>query len=425
VHSGHPPFTADLPLSAAGVSLPRVPLSPKAHPNTGFAWLRMIGALVVVVDHSASLTDASRLTVFPTSWNLSPGYIALMGFFAMSGYQISDSWRQDPCWWRFSVKRVLRLWPPLLLVVLVTALVIGPLVSTSDLSQYLSARATWGYVVHNAGLYTLQHRLPGVFVNNPWPWSANGAIWTLPMELTGYLLVLGFGVAGLLRRAPWSTIALLLTLVGLDRRFEASIGRPGHGGSLLQVPIGSMVSFLVAFSIGMVLHAYRDRIPLSPFLAWSLVGLQIAVHTTAVGAFTLPFMAGYGALVLTFHWPARLEGYDSWVLGSYGLYLWAFPVQQLLIMAGADTQWLLTVTALPSAYLCGWLSWRYVEAPTLSLRRYLPRREPRPTAARPITTSSGPPSPDTSRADPRQRLAKLREQPEPAERETTVPAASA
>jgi peptidoglycan/LPS O-acetylase OafA/YrhL len=76
------------------------------------------------------------------------------------------------------------------------------------------------------------------------------------------------------------------------------------------------------------------------------------------------------------------------------LYVWAFPVRQLLIMAGADTQWSLTVTALPLTYLCGWLSWRYIEAPTLSLRRYLPHF-------------------------PR------RERPDPAEREEAVPAASA
>lgn len=368
-----------------------MPQPPKAHPNTGFAWLRLIGALTVVIDHSAPLTDSSRLTVFPNSWNLSPGYIALMGFFAMSGYQISDSWRQDPSWLRFSAKRVLRLWPPLLVVVLVTALVIGPLVSTLNLAEYFSARGTWGYIVHNAGLYTLQHRLPGVFDHNPWPWSANGAIWTLPMELTGYLLVLGFGVAGLFRRAPWLTVVLMLALIGLDRRFDASIGNPGHGGSFLQVPIGSLVSFLVAFSIGMVLHAYRGKIPLSPFAAWLLVGLQIAVHTTKAGAVTLPFMAGYGALVLAFHWPARLEGYDSWVFGSYGLYVWGFPVQQLLIMAGADTQWSLTMTALPLTYLCGWLSWRYIEAPTLSLRRYFPR--PR-SDKHPCTEQKGPQSSD-------------------------------
>ncbi len=394
---------------------PRAATPVKAHPNTGFAWLRMIGALIVVVDHSAPLTDPSRLTAFPASWNLSPGYVALMGFFAMSGYQISDSWRQDPSWWRFSAKRVLRLWPPLLFVVLVTALVIGPLVSTLTLTGYLSAHATWGYIVNNAGLYTLQHQLPGVFVDNPYPWSVNGSIWTLPMELTGYLLVLGFGALGLFRRAPWLTIVLMLALVALDRRFEASIGNPGDGGSFLQVPIGSMVAFLVAFSIGMVLHAYRDRIPLSPRVAWSLVGLQIAVHTTEVGALTLPFMAGYGAIVLAFHWPARLEGYDSWVFGSYGLYVWAFPVQQLLIMAGVDKQWSLTVTALPLSYLCGWLSWHYIEQPTLSLRRYLRRRKPRPKASRPSAAS---------------RLRRLSQPapsspPSPPEREPSVPVASA
>jgi peptidoglycan/LPS O-acetylase OafA/YrhL len=380
---------------------PRVPPPARADPNTGFAWLRMIGALTVVVDHSAPLTDPSRLTVFPTSWNLSPGYIALLGFFAMSGYQISDSWRQDPSWWRFSAKRVLRLWPPLLFVLLVTALVIGPLVSTLRLTEYLSARDTWGYIVHNAGLYTLQHQLPGVFVDNPWPWSVTGSIWTLSMEVTGYLLVLGFGAAGLFRRAPWLTIVLMLALVTLDRRCGAGIGNTGECGSFLEVPVGSTVAFLVAFSIGMVVHAYRGRIPLSPLVAWALVGLQIVVHTTQAGALTLPFMAGYGAIVLAFHWPARLEGYDSWVMGSYGLYVWAFPVQQLLIMAGVDTQWPLTVTALLLTYLCGWLSWRYIESPTLSLRRYLRRREPR------------------------HRLARRTVQPEPPQREPSVTAASA
>jgi len=356
----------------------RDPKRMRAHPNTGFGWLRMIGSLIVVIDHSAPLTDASRLTIFPTSWNLSPGYIALMGFFAMSGYQISDSWRQDPSWWRFSIKRVLRLWPPLLVVVIVTAVVIGPLVSTRTPGEYFSAKETWGYIINNAGLYTLQHRLPGVFDGNPWPWSANGSLWTLPMEVTGYLLVLGFGVFALFRRARWLTVVLVLVLVVLDRRFDASIGNPGDGGSFLQVPIGSMTSFVVAFSIGMVLHAYRDVIPLSPRISWLLVGIHAVAYTADLEALTLPFMAGYGAVVLAHHWPARLEGYDNWIFGSYGLYIWAFPVQQLLIMAGADKQWSLTVTALPLTYLCGCLSWRFIEVPTQSLRRYLPRRAAQP-----------------------------------------------
>ncbi|MGH4017967.1 MAG: acyltransferase family protein [Pseudonocardiaceae bacterium] len=351
----------------------------RADPNTGFAWLRMIGALTVVVDHSTPLTDPSRVTVLPESWNLSPGYIALMGFFAMSGYQISDSWRQDPCWWRFSAKRVLRIWPPLLVVVICTAVVIGPLVTRLPTRDYFASNGTWGYIVNNAGMYTLQHELPGVFTGNPYPWSANGAIWTLPMELTGYLLVLAFGLVALIRRSRWLTVVLLLAMVALDRRFQYTPGEPGGGGSFLSVPIGALTAFLVAFALGMVLHAYRDKIPLSPAVALALVGLQIAVQQTDAGPFMLPLMAGYGAVVLAHHWPARLEGYGRWVYGSYGAYVWGFPIQQLLIMAGVTQRWYLALLAVPLAYVVGCLSWRYVEEPTMSLRRYLtPRRRPAP-----------------------------------------------
>ncbi|WP_245733794.1 hypothetical protein [Lentzea jiangxiensis] len=63
--------------------------------ETGFAWLRLVGAVLVVVEHSFPLIDPSRIGMFPKSWNLSPGYFALMAFFAMSGYQIADSWHRD------------------------------------------------------------------------------------------------------------------------------------------------------------------------------------------------------------------------------------------------------------------------------------------------------------------------------------------
>jgi len=367
-----------------------------ADPITGFAWLRLIGSLLVVIEHCAPLTNPSRLTLLPESWGFSPGYTALMGFFAMSGFQIADSWQRDPCWWRFAGKRVLRIWPPLLAVVIVTALVIGPLVTTLSVREYFASSATWGYIVNNAGLYTLQHPLPGVFENNPYPWSANGSLWTLPMELTGYLIVFGLGLVAAFTRYRWLTVVALIALVALDRRFEASIGDPGTGGGFLSLPIGSAVAFLVAFAVGVVLVAYRDVVTLSPAVAWALVGIHVAVVTTEIGPFTLPFVAGYGAVVLAHHWPSRLAGYDQWVYGSYGLYIWAFPLQQLLIMAGLDRQWSLTLAAVPAAYVAGLLSWRYVEEPTMSLRRYLAPRRRRPRAPAPTAALGAIPAPVSS-----------------------------
>lgn len=361
----------------------------RADPNIGFAWLRMLGALTVVVDHSMPLLHPDHLTIFPASWNASPGYVALMGFFAMSGYQIQDSWSRDPSWWRYSARRLLRILPPLLLVVAVTVLVIGPLVTEWPVGDYFSSPQTWRYLVGTSLLFLLQHRLPGVFDGNPYPWSANGALWTLPMEMLGYVIVL---VVGLVMALGASRLVMFLALGGmvtLDAMWRATMGDHGGGGSLLQVPLGSTVSFLVPFVVGMLLHAYREKVRYLPWLAIGLFAVWVAVSQTPASRYVLPFMASYGAVTLAMHWPKRLERFGPWVYGSYGTYIWAFPIQQLIIIAGVDQVWLLVLLAVPAAYVAGQLSWRFVEEPTQRLRRYLPKPKRAPVAKpRPVVPSS-------------------------------------
>jgi peptidoglycan/LPS O-acetylase OafA/YrhL len=352
-------------------------IGPKQHadPNLGFAWLRMAGAITVVIDHSSPLVHPERLTVFPAAWQVSPGYIALMGFFAMSGFQIQDSWLRDPSWWRFSARRLLRILPPLVFVLLVTVFVIGPLFTTWSAGDYWSSLQTWRYLVGNTVLFLLQHILPGVFFNNPYPWSVNGAIWTLPMEVVGYALVLIVGVVIALGVSRWVLFPLFAALVVTDGFMQATFGYTGHAGSFLQVPIGSMVAFMVPFALGVILRTFRDRIPFLPLPAIALFVAWLALHQTPLDRYLLAAMASYGAIVLAHHWPKRLEGSDRWVIGSYGLYIWAFPVQQMIIAGGVRNQWVLMACAVPAAYLCGLLSWRFIEEPTQRLRRFL--RAPR------------------------------------------------
>jgi peptidoglycan/LPS O-acetylase OafA/YrhL len=368
----------------------RAELKRHADPNTGFAWLRLAGATTVVIDHSSPLVHPERLTIFPAVWHASPGYVALMGFFAMSGFQISDSWQRDPSWWRFSARRLLRILPPLVFVLMVTVFVIGPLVTTWSMHDYWSARQTWRYLVGTTVLFLLQHRLPGVFEDNPYPWSVNGALWTLPMEVVGYGIVL---VVGLLIAFGVTRLVLFPLLAGLlvlDGTFQATFGYGGNAGSLLQVPIGSLVSFMVPFVLGVILHTYRGRIPLRPWAALVLFGAWLAAHSTPADRFLLAVAAAYGAIVLAHHWPKRLERDGRWVYGSYGMYIWAFPIQQLIIAAGVRDQWVLMTCAVPAAYLSGLLSWCFVEEPTQRLRRYL--RPPRaPTIHPPIEPRPGAP----------------------------------
>lgn len=366
-----------------GRSAPRERAGRVADINIGFAWLRLLGACTVVIDHCAPLVEPSRLTIFPASWEASPGYIALMGFFAMSGYQISDSWARDSSWWRFSARRALRLLPPLFVVVALTVLVIGPLFTTWSVPDYFSHEQTWRYLVFTTILFPLQHDLPGVFGDNPYPFSVNGSLWTLPMEAIGYVIVLLVGLAIAKGATRATSLIVLASMLVLDGMAQATIGSNGAAGSLLGVPAGSLVAFLVPFVLGMVFHTYRDRIRFLPVVAFLLLGAWLAMHGTIVGRFLLPLMAAYGAMVLAHHWPQRLAVDPKWYFGSYGMYIWAFPIQQMIVAAGVGNEWLLMALALPASYLCGVASWLFVEAPTQRLRRFL---RARPVPAPPAET---------------------------------------
>ncbi|GAA4529314.1 acyltransferase family protein [Amycolatopsis samaneae] len=352
-----------------------------AHPNVGFAWLRMIGAIIVIVDHSMPLLHPQRLTIFPASWHMSPGYIALMGFFAMSGYQIQDSWARDPSWWRFTTRRLLRIMPPLIFVLLVTVFVLGPLVTTWSAHDYWTHIQTWRYLVGTTVLFYLQHQLPGVFTENPYPFSVNGAIWTLPMEMLGYGLVLVVGLIILIGVPRWFLFLVLGGMVGADSVLRATFEYHGAGGSLLVVPIGSTVSFLVPFVIGMVLRAYRHRVPFRPLYAVILFAGYLALSQTPASRYALAISAAYGAITWAMNWPKRLESTGKYVYGSYGTYIWGFPIQQLFILAGVRQVWLLILLAVPTAYLVGQLSWNYLEKPTLRLRQFLTTPTPVAPAA--------------------------------------------
>lgn len=350
------------------------PVRELADPTLGFAWLRLIGATLVVIDHSAPLVHPDRLTIFPASWHMSPGYVALMAFFAMSGYQISDSWARDPSWWRFCFRRALRIYPPLIVVVVVTVLLIGPMFTTWELQDYRTHEQTWRYLLFTSLMFPLQHWLPGVFADNPYHGSANGSLWTLPMEVVGYGIVLVCGVLVAVGATRLILVPLLGALFVLDGIGGASFGSGGGLGSWASIPLAALVSFMVPFVLGMLAYAYRDRIPLRPSIAWGLFAVWLVAHWTPAGRFVLPVMAAYGAIVLATRWPKRLDIAPRWYFGSYGMYIWAFPVQQMIVAAGVRNEWVLMALAIPAAYVCGVLSWVYVEAPTQRLRKFLPAR---------------------------------------------------
>src|SRR4051812_40176309 len=149
---------------------------------------------MVLVTHAFALTGRDEPMVAGTTI----GGLGVAIFFGLSGYLVARSWDRDPRAPAFLAKRFLRLWPALAVFVLVTALLIGPLVTVASLSGYF-ADGVGRYLGINLVFGSVEN-LPGVFAHNPVHGRIAGTLWTIPVEVKAYLLILLLGAAGVLRR---------------------------------------------------------------------------------------------------------------------------------------------------------------------------------------------------------------------------------
>src|SRR5205823_1822192 len=128
----------------------------------GFGLMRIAAALMVIVAHSfpiaAGLPDP---TWHSRQVDLSFGSGAVDIFFVISGYLVTASWIRDPHPFRFSVRRIARIWPGLLMMLVVTTWVIGSLVTSLPLVSYLTHPGTVRYFLASAVLLPAWD-LPGV-----------------------------------------------------------------------------------------------------------------------------------------------------------------------------------------------------------------------------------------------------------------------
>src|SRR4051812_854979 len=131
-----------------------------------FDVLRLVAALLVVFHHSFALTGTDApLQSIEEKTHISWGTAGVLIFFAISGFLIPRSWTYDPRAVSYTIKRALRLLPALVLSLILTALVLGPLVTSLDTSDYLQDPGTKAYVFLNSTMWTV-YQLPGVFTDN-------------------------------------------------------------------------------------------------------------------------------------------------------------------------------------------------------------------------------------------------------------------
>lgn len=291
------------------------------------------------------------------------GEVGVLMFFVISGFLVTKSFLSRRDLLSYLEARILRIFPALAVAVLFGVFVIGPVATTAPLSVYFSDQQTVRHVVNNITLTTPEWGLPGVFVTNPWRNAVNGSLWSLFTEVRLYLLVGLLGVIGLL--APRRLFNTALILVVLLCVYFPGVARVfGLAFNTIDVGVSS------SFAFGAWCYINRDIVPIHWVFVVVLSAAAVLLHGTSSFPLAFDLALSYGTLFFAYtpspNWIRRLNGTGDY---SYGIYLYAFPVQQMIAFL------IPTVTALPMMVLTfggtfplAMLSWHVIEKPSLDAK---------------------------------------------------------
>lgn len=304
--------------------------------------LRLMAAAAVIVSHAWPLAlgpgTAEPLKAL-TGHSLGGWAVGL--FFFLSGLLISASAaRRSP--FAFWQARVLRILPGLAVALLVTVLLAKLGGSSASLGEAAQ------YVLRGVTLISLEHQLSGAFAANPYPLAVNGPLWSLPHEVLAYAVCQAVVLSGLLRRRYGE----LAFLAGALAMWAVAPALPAR--------LATFAPLWLAFALGMCVAGLAARLRVTPALMVVLVLAAPLGWPFAVLAF------GLGALALALALP-RLPRWGDW---SFGLYIYGWPVAQMLVHLSpvALSPAALALASLAATLPFAALSWALVEKPALSRR---------------------------------------------------------
>ena len=329
------------------------------HTPNNLTALRWFAATLVFYGHAFHFANVSPHPLFLGHIHLGP--LGVYIFFAISGYLIAQSWASDPNVFRFLARRGLRIFPALIVVTVLTVFILGPVFTNLSLKEYFTNPLTWDYL-RNIFLY-ISYALPGVFEHNAYPHAVNGSLWSLPVEFSMYLLLVVLGFLSLPRTVSVVFMAALMLLIKLWA-LQTPQMTVFYRTDLRQVALCG-----VYFWVGVVFYQYNVQ----RFFALSNLGVA-AILLICLSRWStlfpmgvwvlLPFLTlGFGLATGSFF--GKLTSHD-W---SYGIYIYAFPVQQSFanIWPTMPFGWYLATTfAVTLAFAAA--SWRFIEKPSLSLK---------------------------------------------------------
>ena len=329
-------------------------MSGKKHGNNMDA-VRYYLAFSVFVAHFSVCTGVN--VPWPT-----PSYVAVGGFFAMSGFLIFRSYNNSPSVLHYLKRRALRILPPYFTVVLL-AFIAGIAVTEIGISEYLLSSKAWKYLVSNLIFMNfLEPTLPGVFENNLLPY-VNGSLWTMKVEWGLYLSVPV--LAWIIRKFQVSTLTTCITTVilAICYRLIFSMLSDATGNEIYDILGRQFIGMMAYFYSGVIFHQLYDSIMRHklPILIAASALYLIATKSSYLEIVIGPIATSTIVLILCFmgKWGKWFDNKNNF---SYDIYLFHFPIIQLWVMFAADSlpSWQLFLLCTLTVLAVSWASLTFV-----------------------------------------------------------------
>ena len=325
--------------------------------NNNFNLLRILAALAVLVSHSFPLTGSSDPL---GGWvGMTGGNIAVDVFFVASGFLVTTSLVGRPSLAGFLIARALRVFPALVVMLVLTVFVLGAAVTTLPVHDYLRSHDTYHYLIKCATLFNgVEFHLPGVFEDNPMSRAVNGSLWSLPVEVRLYVLValiwLSLAVLGRFRGRVFSGLTVILAVTA--GFLVVSTHMKGETES-------AALRLIFMFFSGSAFFFLKPVVPMSGrILAALLAALIVAAFSPSVFHVAYMVFLSYLVLLVAYVPDGMIREYNRVGDYSYGVYIYAFPLQQTIVwLVPGISPMALFFAALPIVIALAMLSWHLLE----------------------------------------------------------------
>lgn len=326
--------------------------------NNNLDLIRLVAAVMVIWSHAYPIVlgkGAEQPLTALTDGQFSLGDLGVAIFFVISGFLVSQSMFRLDDLTGYAKARILRIFPGLIFCVLLSILLIGPIFTARSTAEYFTNSQTYNYLIATTTLNFLSHFLPGVFESNPYGAYINGSLWTLKYEVLCYIMLALSWKLGIITKRRIALLITGLALLYISTKNEHLI---------------NLAKLSLLFFSGSLFYLYRKQIKLDYRLlaasAAALAGFNYSGHLNLA----LPIFGSYVIIYIGYRWDQLLNCTRHGDL-SYGLYIYGWPAQQMLIALHPEMTVLQNIIfsialAIPFAYA----SWHLIEEPFMRLRKY-------------------------------------------------------